>query len=241
MAIDDNGTRAVEHRPRPRRRPARRRLRSRPAPAWRSSRSTRDASQPGVAGSPTPAPARSSGSTAAGVRQRPRRGRRHLGRQRRRRGLVVRRRPACAAPPARSLGRKPGSTNFLAWWDGDPVRELLDRHPHRQVRHRRRHPAADRHPASHSNNGTKATPALSGDLFGDWREEVIWRDQRQHGAAHLLARRTRPTGASPRCCTTRSTGWRIAWQNTAYNQPPHPSFFIGNGMANPPAPNVRTP
>ncbi|GAA4951906.1 hypothetical protein GCM10023238_17840 [Streptomyces heliomycini] len=23
-------------------------------------------------------------------------------------------------------GRKPSSTNFLAWWDGDPVRELLD-------------------------------------------------------------------------------------------------------------------
>jgi hypothetical protein len=22
----------------------------------------------------------------------------------------------------------------------------------------------------------------------------------------------------------------IAWQNTAYNQPPHPSIFIGNGM-----------
>jgi hypothetical protein len=28
----------------------------------------------------------------------------------------------------------------------------------------------------------------------------------------------------------------IAWQNTAYNQPPHPSFFIGDGMATPPRP-----
>jgi rhamnogalacturonan endolyase len=26
-----------------------------------------------------------------------------------------------------------------------------------------------------SNNGTKATPALSADIWGDWREEVIWR------------------------------------------------------------------
>jgi len=26
-----------------------------------------------------------------------------------------------------------------------------------------------------SNNGTKATPALCADIFGDWREEVIWR------------------------------------------------------------------
>ena len=23
---------------------------------------------------------------------------------------------------------------------------------------------------------------------------------------------------------------RVAWQNTAYNQPPHPSFFLGTGM-----------
>jgi hypothetical protein len=33
----------------------------------------------------------------------------------------------------------------------------------------------------------------------------------------------------------------IAWQNTAYNQPPHPSFFLGNGMATAPRPTVYTP
>ncbi|MFM9607081.1 rhamnogalacturonan lyase family protein, partial [Streptomyces turgidiscabies] len=25
-----------------------------------------------------------------------------------------------------SLGREPSSINFVTWWDGDPVRELLD-------------------------------------------------------------------------------------------------------------------
>ncbi|MFC8260134.1 hypothetical protein ACFUNF_21550 [Streptomyces sp. NPDC057291] len=33
----------------------------------------------------------------------------------------------------------------------------------------------------------------------------------------------------------------MAWQNTAYNQPPHPSFFIGSGMATPPRPTVSVP
>ena len=33
----------------------------------------------------------------------------------------------------------------------------------------------------------------------------------------------------------------LAWQNTAYNQPPHPSFFIGDGMATAPRPAVYTP
>ena len=31
----------------------------------------------------------------------------------------------------------------------------------------------------------------------------------------------------------------IAWQNVAYNQPPHPSFFLGEGMKTPPRPNIE--
>ena len=30
----------------------------------------------------------------------------------------------------------------------------------------------------------------------------------------------------------------IAWQNTGYNQPPHVSYFLGNGMSTPPKPNI---
>jgi len=33
----------------------------------------------------------------------------------------------------------------------------------------------------------------------------------------------------------------LAWQNTAYNQPPHPSFFIGANMATPPRPGITQP
>ncbi len=32
----------------------------------------------------------------------------------------------------------------------------------------------------------------------------------------------------------------IAWQNVAYNQPPHPGFFLGEGMKTPPRPNLVT-
>ena len=32
----------------------------------------------------------------------------------------------------------------------------------------------------------------------------------------------------------------IAWQQTAYNQPPHPGFFLGDGMAPAPVPNIVT-
>ncbi len=32
----------------------------------------------------------------------------------------------------------------------------------------------------------------------------------------------------------------LAWQNVAYNQPPHPSFFLGEGMDAPPIPDIVT-
>jgi hypothetical protein len=138
-----------------------------------------------------------------------------------------------------SLGREPSSINFLCWWDGDPVRELLD-----QTRIDKYGTSGDTRLLTGSgvasNNGTKATPALSGDLFGDWREEVVWRTSN----SSALRIYSTPVQTDRRIVTLlHDPQYRvaIAWQNTAYNQPPHPSFFIGNGMANPPAPNVRTP
>ena len=32
----------------------------------------------------------------------------------------------------------------------------------------------------------------------------------------------------------------IAWQNVAYNQPPHVGFYVGEGMATPPRPRITT-
>jgi rhamnogalacturonan endolyase len=33
----------------------------------------------------------------------------------------------------------------------------------------------------------------------------------------------------------------IAWQNVGYNQPPHPQFFLGDGMKVPPRPSIAVP
>jgi hypothetical protein len=30
----------------------------------------------------------------------------------------------------------------------------------------------------------------------------------------------------------------IAWQNVGYNKPPHPSFFLGEGMSYPSKPDI---
>ncbi|MEN3614562.1 rhamnogalacturonan lyase family protein [Plantactinospora sp. ZYX-F-223] len=140
------------------------------------------------------------------------------------------------SPSGSNVGRKPSSANFLIWWDGDPVRELLD-----QTRIDKYGTSSDTRLLNGSgvasNNGTKATPALSADILGDWREEVIWRTS-DNGALRIYST---PTETSTRIHTLMHDPMyrvAIAWQNTAYNQPPHPSFFIGNGMSTPPAPSI---
>ena len=74
--------------------------------------------------------------------------------------------------------------------------------------------------------GSKSNPALSADLFGDWREEVMFR--------------TRDNNALRIYTTTMPTKYRfttlmhdvqyrlsVAWQNVAYNQPPHVGVLSG--------------
>ncbi|WP_435229082.1 rhamnogalacturonan lyase [Streptomyces sp. Tue6028] len=135
--------------------------------------------------------------------------------------------------------RKPGSVNFLSWWDGDPVRELLDgTHVDKYGT------SADTRLLTgagvHANNGTKATPSLSGDLFGDWREEVVW-PTTDNTALRIYST---PYETTTKITTLlHDTQYRtaLAWQNTAYNQPPHPSFFLGDGMPTAPRPAVYAP
>ncbi|MFF9019262.1 rhamnogalacturonan lyase [Streptomyces eurythermus] len=138
-----------------------------------------------------------------------------------------------------ALGREPSSVNFLSWWDGDTVRELLDG------------THIDKYGTSgdtrlltgsgvSSNNGTKSTPALSGDILGDWREEVVWRTA-DNRALRIYST---PYQTGTRITTLlHDTQYRtaLAWQNTAYNQPPHPSFFLGANMPTAPRPTVYTP
>ncbi|MFH8560137.1 rhamnogalacturonan lyase [Streptomyces sp. NPDC017988] len=143
------------------------------------------------------------------------------------------------SPTGASVGREPSSVNFVSWWDGDTTRELLD--GTRIDKYGTGGESRLLTGASVSaNNGTKATPALSGDILGDWREEVVWRTS-DNRALRIYST---PHQTNTRITTLlQDTQYRtaLAWQNTAYNQPPHPSFHIGSGMTTAPRPTVATP
>lgn len=136
--------------------------------------------------------------------------------------------------------KTPRSCNFGVLWDGDLLSELLDRNTISKWNWENETTdvilTAD---GSASNNSSKATPVLSADILGDWREEVIWRSV--DNSELRIYTTTIPT--KYRFYTLmHDPQYRlsIAWQNVAYNQPPHTSFFFGDGMAKPPRPNITT-
>jgi rhamnogalacturonan endolyase len=131
--------------------------------------------------------------------------------------------------------------NFGILWDGDFLHELLD--GNRIVKWNWQTGAIDPlliAQACTSNNGTKSNPAVSCDLWGDWREEVIWRTRDNRELRIYTS--TIPT--KHRLFTLmHDPQYRlsIAWQNVAYNQPPHPSFYLDESAPPPPRPDIRYP
>jgi rhamnogalacturonan endolyase len=141
----------------------------------------------------------------------------------------------------RRISDAPPSANFAIWWDADPLREILDRNwiakwdPAKSslVRLLTAEGAA-------SNNGSKATPALSADLFGDWREEVIWRSE-DNTSLRIYTTTIPAINRLHTLMHDRTYRLAVAWQNVGYNQPPHPGFFLGHGMRTPPRPRLTVP
>lgn len=125
------------------------------------------------------------------------------------------------------VGGLPPSANHVVWWDGDLNRELLDGNNIRK--YGGNHPVLLLADGCSSNNGTKSNPALQADLFGDWREEVIWRT-----SDNLSLRIYTTTAVTPYRLKTlmhdRQYRLAVAWQNVGYNQPPHTSYYVGASM-----------
>jgi len=134
------------------------------------------------------------------------------------------------------IGPNPPSTNFVIWWDGSLTRQLLDGNHIDKYKVGRIFTAE----GCSSNNGSKSTPALSADIFGDWREELM--ERTTDGKELRIFTTTIPT--NHRMTTLmQDPQYRvsIAWQNVGYNQPPHLSFYVGEDMKKPPKPNIVFP
>ncbi len=138
------------------------------------------------------------------------------------------------------ISEKAPACNMGIFWDGDVLSEILngttiDKWDYENSTTRNLLDAAKFNCVK--NNGTKSNPVLSADILGDWREEVIYRtsdnkELRIFSTSIPTEHRFYTLMHDPQYRLS------IAWQNVAYNQPPHTSFYMGNGMKSPPRPNI---
>jgi rhamnogalacturonan endolyase len=157
------------------------------------------------------------------------------------------------------IGTTKPTTNFAVWWDGDLSRELLDAGYNATTNvatvrlekwvppaggaangslQRLLTPSTVADGDAQTNNTTKANPCVTADILGDWREEILLRARDNQS---LLLYSTTALTAVRQYTLMHDTQYRVAvaHENSAYNQPPHPSFFLGNGMAPAPTPDIR--
>lgn len=120
------------------------------------------------------------------------------------------------------------SMNMACWWDGTLLRNLQDGISITRYDYNKKNSATTLLTANgcSSNNGTKNTPCLVADMFGDWREELLVRTSdnkslRLYISADTVEYRFHTFLEDP---VYRSS---VAYQNVAYNQPTHTGFYFG--------------
>ena len=134
--------------------------------------------------------------------------------------------------------------NFRIYWDGDLLSEVLNS-PGTEREAAVIKPGSGRLFTSSGckmNNWSKNHPCFSGDILGDWREEMILRVGEGHDSIRIYTT-AMPTNY-PIYTLWHDHQYRQAmvWQMHAYNQPPHLSYFLGEmeGITVPPPPLTTT-
>ena len=130
--------------------------------------------------------------------------------------------------------------NFRIYWDGDLQDELLanGRPPHfPPYLQKWNGKEAVALPLSNgkqlyemgnsvSCNWSKATPNLQTDLFGDWREEIIYWDESDASHLNIFTTNIPTEYRVPTLMHDHIYRMGVAWQNVGYNQPPHLGYYL---------------
>ena len=136
---------------------------------------------------------------------------------------------SCVADKPITNGPNGFTNNFRIYWDGDLLEEGLDGASSREGAARVFKGDGSivfTAEGTANCNWTKNTPSATGDILGDWREEIIVRTT---------------DNKYVRVYTTNiATKWRnytlwhdhqyrqgMVWESIGYNQPPHASYFLG--------------
>ena len=120
------------------------------------------------------------------------------------------------------------SVNFRIYWDGDYQDELLDNKKIEKLNGTtvERLMNLFNYGCSTDCNGTKHTPCLMADIFGDWREEIIYYDCSDGATLNIFTTNIPTEHRVPTLMHDHIYRMGVAWQNVAYNQPPHLGYYL---------------
>lgn len=128
------------------------------------------------------------------------------------------------------------SMNFRIYWDGDLLDELFDgsfnttdnrAYPNIQKWNGTGYDKIEiNYNGSQSCNHTKATPNLQADILGDWREELILWNYDNPAEINIIVSNAPSNFRVPTLMHDHNYRLAIAWQNCAYNQPPHLGYYL---------------
>ena len=117
------------------------------------------------------------------------------------------------------------SQNFRIFWDGDTYDELLDGTSITNYTSGRRMSTIFTANGCTAINGTKANPAVQADILGDWREEVVY-PTNDSTALKLYTTTIETNHKLYTLMHDRAYRMQVSSEQTAYNQPPHISYYI---------------
>ena len=126
------------------------------------------------------------------------------------------------------VGQKNTSVNFRMYWNGTCYDQMLDGNTldYWNGSSWDRLMTFYNYGNSSTCNGTKNTPNLQADLFGDWREELILWDSSNSSTLNIFSTNIPTEYRVPTLMHDHTYRMAVAWQNTAYNQPPHLGFYL---------------
>ena len=128
------------------------------------------------------------------------------------------------------------SVNFRMYWDGSVQDQLLDgstldKYNDASNSFSRLVTFYNLGPGS-TCNGTKNTPNLLADIFGDWREELIlYQVSDNETCLGIYTTNYETQYPVPTLMHDHTYRMAVCWQNTAYNQPPHLGYNLAAAMA----------
>ena len=115
--------------------------------------------------------------------------------------------------------------NFRIYWDGDLCSEILDSPgTAKAAKIEKLDGGRIFNSEGHLNNDSKNNACLTGDILGDWREELLV----ANGTGMRLYTTSRPTTFRiPSLWYDHGYRNGMVWETIGYNQPPHTSYFLG--------------